>query len=91
MCWMCCVCIHHVHTHSLTIIVQLCGKSSFIKTHIRNAKKRLQTMLRNPEKRANTKALAAHFHLIEGKGLNPEHDHDSDDEDDGLGFGLSQS
>jgi hypothetical protein len=40
----------------------------FYKTHIQNAKKRLKTMLRHPEKRANIKALAAHFHLIEEKG-----------------------
>ena len=48
-------------------------------------------MLRNPEKRANIKALAAHFHLIEEKGVDPEHDHDSDDDEMELGFGLSQS
>jgi len=71
----------------------------FFKTHIQNAKKRLKTMLRNPEKRANIKALAAHFHLIEEKGVGLENDHsdDSDDEHhngvehDSLGFGLSQS
>ena len=67
----------------------------YSQTHIQNAKKRLETMLRNPEKRANIKALAAHFHLIEEKGVDPEHDHDSDHDDemehDGLGFGLSQS
>ena len=40
----------------------------FYKTHIQNAKKRLKTMLRHPEKRANIKALAAHFHIIEEKG-----------------------
>jgi NADPH-dependent 2,4-dienoyl-CoA reductase/sulfur reductase-like enzyme len=39
----------------------------FFKTHIQNAKKRLKTMLRNPGKKANIKALAAHFHLIEEK------------------------
>ncbi|KAL7438825.1 hypothetical protein ACHAXM_006458 [Skeletonema potamos] len=39
----------------------------FFKTHIQNAKKRLKTMLRNPSKKANIKALADHFHLIEEK------------------------
>mmetsp|Transcript_4726 Transcript_4726/g.7348 ORF Transcript_4726/g.7348 Transcript_4726/m.7348 type:complete len:648 (+) Transcript_4726:370-2313(+) len=39
----------------------------FFKTHIQNAKKRLKTMLRNPSKKANIKALAEHFHLIEEK------------------------
>ena len=63
-------------------------------------------MLRHPEKRANIKALAAHFHLIEEKGVeeNDVHDaaddYDSDDDDDGdeyddeherLDFGLGQS
>ncbi len=48
-------------------------------------------MLRHPEKRANIKALAAHFHLIEEKGVeeNDVHDdaddYDSDDDDDGDG------
>ena len=63
-------------------------------------------MLRHPEKRANIKALAAHFHLIEEKGVeeNDVHDaaddYDSDDDDDGdeyddeherLDFGLGKS
>jgi hypothetical protein len=39
----------------------------FFKTHIQNAKKRLKTMLKNPSKKANIKALADHFHLIEEK------------------------
>ena len=39
----------------------------FFQTHIQNAKKRLNTMLRNVNKRANIKALSAHFHLIEEK------------------------
>ena len=51
----------------------------FYKTHIQNAKKRLKTMLRNPDKRANIKALAAHFHLIEDK---------TGDEDDNNGEGF---
>lgn len=52
----------------------------FYKTHIQNAKKRLKTMLRHPEKRANIKALAAHFHLIEEKGAEMlDQDTNSDD------------
>jgi hypothetical protein len=63
-------------------------------------------MLRHPEKRANIKALAAHFHLIEEKGMEENGCHsgsfdnsdDDDDDDDGydgeherLDFGLGQS
>jgi len=63
----------------------------FFKTHIQNAKKRLKTMLRNPEKRANIKALAAHFHLIEEKGVDEMHHDDHSDVEDDMGYGLSQS
>ena len=67
----------------------------FYKTHIQNAKKRLKTMLKNPEKRANIKALAAHFHLIEEKGQEREdmncNESSDDDDRDSLGMGLSQS
>jgi hypothetical protein len=81
-------------------------QSTYTKTHIQNAKKRLKTMLRHPEKRANIKALAAHFHLIEEKGMegtgcNSGCFDDSDDDDDDeegydseherLGFSLGQS
>lgn len=54
----------------------------FYKTHIQNAKKRLKTMLKNPEKRANVKALAAHFHLIEEKA-----DIEADEKDLNTRFG----
>jgi len=37
----------------------------FFKTPIQNSKKRLKTMVDNPKKKANTKALAAHYDLIE--------------------------
>ena len=63
-------------------------------------------MLRHPEKHANIKALAAHFHLIEEKGVEngdrdaADDDYDSDGDKDGevynddherLDFGLGQS
>ncbi len=64
-------------------------------------------MLRHPEKRANIKALAAHFHLIEEKGMEEngchsgsfdDSDDDDDDDDEGyddeherLDFGLGQN
>ncbi|KAL7552278.1 hypothetical protein ACHAWF_016646 [Thalassiosira exigua] len=48
----------------------------FFKIHIQNAKKRLKTMLRNPEKPVNLKALADHFHLIEGAEAGVEHEHE---------------
>lgn len=61
----------------------------FFKTHIQNAKKRLKTMLRNPGKKANIKALATHFHLIEEKNkIEPpvsslkKDDDDDESEDD---------
>ena len=62
-------------------------------------------MLRNPQKRANIKALAAHFHLIEDKatlaaeeGRDIDSDDDSymnnfpinDDSDDDSGIGFGQ-
>ncbi|KAL7459118.1 hypothetical protein ACHAWC_011503 [Mediolabrus comicus] len=53
----------------------------FFKTHIQNAKKRLKTMLRNPSKKANIKALSDHFHLIEEKNkMQPPKKDDHDDE-----------
>jgi len=42
----------------------------FYKAHMQNAKKRLKTMLKNPEKKANIKDLATLYHLIEEKGQN---------------------
>jgi len=45
---------------------------NFYKTNIQNAKKRLETMLKNPEKKANIKALAEHYKLIEQKGQDEE-------------------
>lgn len=53
----------------------------FFKTHIQNAKKRLKTMLRNPSKKANIKALSDHFYLIEEKNkMQPPKKDDHDDE-----------
>ena len=37
---------------------------------MQNAKKRLKTMLKNPEKKANIKELVTLYHLIEEKGQN---------------------
>lgn len=37
----------------------------YFKTHMQNAKKRVKTMCKNPFKKANAKALAAHLDLIE--------------------------
>ncbi len=39
--------------------------TSFFRKHIQNAKKRLNTMVGNPIKGANAKALATHIDLIE--------------------------
>lgn len=41
----------------------------FFKTHIQNSKKRLRTMLKNPTKRANAKALVNHMDLMDEKSL----------------------
>ena len=37
----------------------------YYKTHIQNAKKRLNTMVRNPTKKANAQHLVQHLHLIQ--------------------------
>jgi len=69
----------------------------FYKTHIQNAKKRLKTMLKNPEKKANIKALAAHYHLIEEKGQDEEGDEYPEEDkvghyrNDGIRLALSKS
>ena len=44
----------------------------FFKSHMQNAKKRLKTMLKNPEKKANIKELATLYHLFEEKGQNTQ-------------------
>jgi len=36
----------------------------YYKTHIQNAKKRLQTMLKNPTKRSNARHLCEHWDMI---------------------------
>jgi hypothetical protein len=36
----------------------------YYKTHIQNAKKRLNTMVRNPTKKANARHLSQHLHII---------------------------
>lgn len=36
----------------------------YYKTHIQNAKKRLNTMVRNPTKKANARHLVQHLHII---------------------------
>ena len=64
---------------------------SFYKTNIQNAKKQLKTMLRNPDKRANIKALAAHFHLIEDKAGDEEgNNHEDYDNGSHLKRGTKQ-
>jgi hypothetical protein len=44
----------------------------YYKTHIQNAKKRLRTMVRNPTKRANSRHLMQHLHLIEQHKVDQE-------------------
>lgn len=39
---------------------------NYYKTHIQNAKKRLQTMLRNPTKKSNARHLTEHWDIIHG-------------------------
>mmetsp|Transcript_3833 Transcript_3833/g.7790 ORF Transcript_3833/g.7790 Transcript_3833/m.7790 type:complete len:105 (-) Transcript_3833:199-513(-) len=48
-------------------------------------------MLKNPRKRANIKALAAHFHLIEDKATLTEEEGKNIDSDDDNSIGFNTS